>query len=162
VKPHPFTATLQIIGINPFVFVPPAMLKKIFDQSGKEKGHIPIRGTVNRKPYTQTLVKYRGHWRLYINTTMLENSPQRVGEQLALTVAYDPEDRTVPLHPGLKKAFARNRTAKRVFDQLTPSRQKEINRYLHALKTEDAVKKNIVRALSFLNGKGRFVGRDKP
>src|SRR5690606_16986157 len=62
-----FTAKLELIGINPFVFVPETILKIIFEQAGKSKGYVPIRGTVNGNSYIQTLVKYKGEWRLYIN-----------------------------------------------------------------------------------------------
>ncbi|MGZ3821562.1 MAG: hypothetical protein ACXVB6_13275, partial [Mucilaginibacter sp.] len=50
--------------------------------SGKDKGHIPVCGSVNRKPYKQTLVKYKGEWRFYINSTMLKDSPRRIGEMI--------------------------------------------------------------------------------
>ncbi|RYZ25413.1 MAG: DUF1905 domain-containing protein, partial [Chitinophagaceae bacterium] len=63
-----FTARLEIIGINPFVFVPEPIRVEIFRKAGKDKGYIPVCGTVNGKAFRQTLVKYRGDWRLYINT----------------------------------------------------------------------------------------------
>jgi len=69
-----FKAKLELIGINPFVFVPEEILSEIFQEAKKDKGHLPICGTVNDKKYLQTLVKYSGEWRLYMNTTMLSNS----------------------------------------------------------------------------------------
>src|SRR5690606_41266848 len=71
----PYTTLFRsdIIGVNPFVFVPEDILKAIFEQAGKDKGPIPIKGLVNGKPYTQTLVKYSGEWRLYINMIMLKD-----------------------------------------------------------------------------------------
>ncbi len=62
-----FKAKIEIIGINPFVFLPARVLKAIFIQAGKEKGPIPVRGTIDGHPYIQTLVMYSGAWRLYIN-----------------------------------------------------------------------------------------------
>jgi uncharacterized protein YdeI (YjbR/CyaY-like superfamily) len=56
----------------------------------------------------------------------------------------------------------KSKEAKTVFDKLPPSRRKEIVRYLANLKTEEVLKKNIQRAINFLLGKGRFVGRAKP
>jgi len=90
--------------------------------AGKEKGHIPICGTVNGNPYTQTLVKFRGAWRLYVNTTMLKDSPRRIGEIVRLTVEFDPADRTVKIHPKLSKALMINQAAKARFESLAPSR----------------------------------------
>ena len=43
-KMQKFKARIELIGINPFVFVPGKILKEIFRQSGKDKGHIPVRG----------------------------------------------------------------------------------------------------------------------
>lgn len=55
-----------------------------------------------------------------------------------------------------------NLEAKKVFDSLSPSRQNEIVRYLARLKNEAVLEKNINRAINFLLGKERFVGRAKP
>ncbi|WP_238555187.1 DUF1905 domain-containing protein [Chryseobacterium sp. P1-3] len=102
---HSFTARLDIIGINPFVFVPEEVLAFIFTQSGRNKSPIPVKGTVNGKEFTQNLMKYLGEWRLYINLTMLKNSPQRVGEVIEVTLAYDNSDRIISIHPQLEEAI---------------------------------------------------------
>lgn len=137
-------------------------MQAIFKMAGKDKGPIPICGTVNGKPYQQTLVKYGGAWRLYINTAMLKNSPQHVGSSIAITVTYDPESRAVQPPEAFVKALAANAPAQTVFDALPASRRLEIVRYLARLKTAQALEKNIQKALDFLLGKARFVGRDKP
>ncbi len=157
-----FSAILDIIGGNPFVSVPEHILENLFEQAGKSKGPIQITGKINNKPYRQTLVKYAGQWRLYVNMEMLQDSPRRIGEKVNMSVAYDPADRSIEPHPALVKALAENKTAKNVFDSLSPSRQKEIIRYISYLKTETSIDKNIKRAIHFLTGQGRFVGRDKP
>jgi hypothetical protein len=159
---HKFKADIEIIGINPYVFVPEKILQEIFKQSNKKKGPIPIHGTINNKPYKQTLVKYNGAWRLYINTSMLKNSPKRVGETIEIAVAFDPSDRTITPHPKLVQALKENTEAKKVFDNLSSSKQNEIVRYISFLKTEESIDKNVKRAIGFLTGKDRFTGRDKP
>lgn len=157
-----FTAKLEIIGINPFVFVPEKILQKIFLAAAKQKGHIPVCGTINGDEYKQTLVRYSNDWRLYINTTMLKASPKRIGEKISVTIGYDGEDRTIPMHPGLEAALLANKKAKKIFDSLPPSRKKEIIRYIANLKTETTREMNINKAISFLQGENRFAGRDKP
>ena len=154
-----FTPTIDIIGINPFVFVPDNILQKIFTAAGKDKGPIQVKGSINKKAYTQTLVKYAGHWRLYINTIMLKDSPKHVGKKIAVRIDYDQEDRTIPLHSKLKEALNKNKKAKKIYESLAPSLQKEINRYISSLKTEENINKNSERAIGFLLGKERFVGR---
>ena len=157
-----FKAKLQIIDGNPYVYVPEEILSALFAQAGKSKGPIPIRGVLNESPYQQTLVKFRGDWRLYVNTTMLPDSPRRIGEEIAISVAYDPSDRTIEPHPKLVQALQENLEAQQVFDRLPASRQKEIVRYISFLKTEESVDRNVKRAISFLLGEERFIGRDKP
>ena len=159
---HKFRAEIEIIGINPFVFVPDKILQQIFKQAGKDRGYIPIKGTVNDKPYKQTLVKYSGDWRLYINTSMLKNSPRRLGEIIEVSVSLDTENREIKPLDNFVTALSQNKKAKTVFDSLPASRRLEIVRYLANLKTEDAIEKNIKRAVNFLLGKERFIGRDRP
>lgn len=157
-----FKAELKIIDLNPYVNVPDEILSDLFAQAGKSKGPIPIRGELNGEPYQQTLVKFRGEWRLYVNTSMLADSPRRVGEEVTVSVAYDPSDRTIEPHPKLVRALQENPEAQQVFDSLPPSRQKEIVRYFSFLKTEESIDKNVKRAIGFLLGQERFIGRDKP
>lgn len=159
---HTFKAVIELIGINPFVYVPEKILADIFTQAGKDKGAIPIRGTINGGAYKQTLVKFRGDWRLYINMLMLKDSPNRIGEQVELTVEFDPSDRTIKPHPRFVKALNENREAKAIFENLRPSLRHEIVRYIANLKTEESIDRNVVKAVHFLLGKARFVGRDKP
>jgi hypothetical protein len=154
-----FTTKIKIIGINPFVFVPEKILNSIFKAAEKNKGPIPIRGTINKKNFRQTLVYYSGAWRLYINTTMLKYSPKRIGEQIKINVEYDPDDRTLSLNAELKKALRKNPKAKKVFEKLTPSRRKEINRYISNLKSAESIARNVEKAIRHLKGKERFAGR---
>ena len=157
---HHFEAAIAIIGINPYVYVPEEVLAALFAQHGKDRGPVPIKGTINGKPYQQTLVRYSGARRLYINTTMLARSPQRIGEVIQVTIGYDAADRSIAMHPKLAAALESNTAAKATFDTLTPSLQKEIVRYIAGLKSEASVDKNVARAIGYLLGKERFVGRE--
>ncbi|MBK8500816.1 MAG: YdeI/OmpD-associated family protein [Saprospiraceae bacterium] len=157
-----FRAEIELIGINPYVLVPEEILKDVFEQAGRVKGHIPIRGVINQKPYKQTLLKYKGAWRLYINATMLQNSPKRIGETIDITMEFDSDDRTIEPHPKLVLALKENKEAKKIFDNLSPSRQNEIVRYISRLKAEESIARNVNRAINYLIGNERFIGRDKP
>ena len=156
-----FKAKIFIIGVNPYVLLPASVLKAIFKQAGKDKGTIPVRGKIDEHTYIQTLVRYSGKWRLYLNTPMRKAAKKDVGDTVKIEIEYDPVERIVPLHPKLLKALEQNKNAKKTFEKLSPSRQKEIARYINFLKNEDSVNKNVARAIGFLSGKGRFVGRDK-
>lgn len=156
-----FKAEIKLIGINPFVFVPEEILALLFKKFGKDKGPIPIKGSINGLKYRQTLVRYRGEWRLYVNTSMLPNSPQRIGETIDISINIDFGDRTIQPHPLLVKALTRNSSAREKFQSLTPSLRKEIVRYISLQKTEASVVRNVERAIRFLLGKESFVGRKR-
>ncbi len=156
-----FSATIEIIGVNPFVFLPEPVLNHIFKQADKNKGTIPVRGKLDGHPFIQTLVKYSGAWRLYLNTPMRKATGKDVGDTIIVEIEFDPVERIIAMHPNLKEALEKNKIAKSVFDQLSPSLQKEIVRYIAHLKTEESVDRNIKKALLFLTGKERFIGRDK-
>ncbi len=154
-----FTAKLEIIGINPYVSVPEKILTAVKAQAGKDKGPIPIEGTINGNPFRQTLVRYSGAWRLYVNLEMLKNSPKRIGETVVLAIAFDPADRSIHPHPKLVAALAQNKQAKERFNALAPSKQKEMVRYISFLKTEASIERNVAKAIDFLLGNGPFIGR---
>lgn len=159
-KPKPFEAEIKIIGINPFVFVPGETLEYIFKLAGKHKGQFPIIMKIDGYEFKQTLVKYAGDWRLYLNTPMRKAAGKDVGDIATFEIAFDAEERLIGINPKLEQALAGNKKAKAVFDSLAPYLQKEIVRYIANLKTEESVDKNVKKAIGFLLGEERFIGRD--
>lgn len=154
-----FTAKLEIIEINPFVFLPDEILNEIFETSGKNKSPIPVKGTVNGKEFRQNLMKYLGEWRLYINLTMLKDSPKRIGEMLEIFVEFDNSDRTISIHPDLEKAIRENPVALQNFENLIPSRRLELVRYINNLKTKESIQRNIEKIIRYLTGETDFFGK---
>ena len=154
-----FTAKLEVIGINPFVFLPDEILNEIFETSGKNKSPIPVKGTVNGKEFKQNLMKYLGEWRLYINLTMLKDSPKRIGEKLKIFVEFDSSDRTISIHPNLEKAIKENPVALQNFENLIPSRKSELIRYINNLKTEASIQRNIEKIVRHLIEETDFFGK---
>lgn len=155
-----FTAEIFKIGINPYVIPPGVVLKALFQQAGKDKGPIPVMILLNKTAFRQTLVRYAGEWRLYLNNPMRLTLQKDVGDTIEVSIAFDPVPRTVAMHPKLKLALQKNKQAKSVFERLIPSYQKEIVRYISHLKTEEAVDNNVAKAIQHLLGKQRFIGRD--
>lgn len=157
-----FTTKIYIIGVNPYVLLPANALKELFKQAGRNKGPIPVSMTINGHAFIQNLVKYDGKWRLYLNTPMRQAAGIDVGDTGEFTITYDATERLTEMHPKLEAALKKNKKAKAVFDQLTPSLQKEIKRYINNLKTEVSVDRNVIKAINFLLSKERFIGRDQP
>lgn len=159
-KINTFSTALEIIGINPFVFVPEEILNIIFEDSGKSKSPLPVKGTVNGKEFRQNLMRYLGEWRLYINTTMLKNSPKRVGEIIEIELEYDDSDRSISIHPKLDEAIKASSVAVKNFENLTPSRRHELIRYINNLKTEAGRERNIEKIIRHLHGETDFFGKN--
>lgn len=157
-----FTATIEIIGVNPYVLLPEQVLNNLFKQADKNKGPIPVRGTLDANPFIQTLIKYSGKWRLYLNTPMRKAAKKDVGDRIEVKIEFDPVERIIPVHPKFLNALKNNSDALKMFESLPPSGQMEIVRYISFLKTEESVDKNVLKAIQFLLGKGPFVGKDKP
>lgn len=93
---------------------------------------------------------------------MLKDSPKRVGEIITLTIEYDTISRDIEPPSTFVKALEECKEAEWIFNNLPASRKLEIVRYLSRLKNQEVLDKNIKRAINFLLGKERFIGRDKP
>jgi hypothetical protein len=148
-----FSQQIYKLGINPVVDPPNDALAVIFAQAGRTAGPIPVRGLINGAEFMQTLVKYAGKWRLYVNGEMLEASGLNVGDTASIEIEYDPRPRRFPVPAGLRRALARDPEARAAWDALTPSRRTEIVRYLTSLKTEASVSKNIEKVVRMLTAK---------
>src|SRR5687767_8785741 len=111
-----FSATIEIIGINPYVYLPDEILNAIFERAGKNKGSIQVKGKIQGHDYIQNLVKYAGHWRLYLNTPMRKKGGIDVGDVAHVEIDFDPIERKQEMHPDLKKALTQNKEAKAKFD----------------------------------------------
>ena len=155
-----FSAKIFIIGINPYVLLPAPVLKEIFHHAGKNKGPVPVQGTLNGKEFKQTLVKYSGKWRLYLNMPMRKAAGIDVGDIADVQIEFDPQPRIIPTNPKLEQALNKNKKVKDAFDKLAPYRQKEIVRYINTMRTEESGRRNIKRIIQHLKGRARFAGRD--
>ena len=147
-----FVAKIYKLGINPVVDPPERVLAEVFRSAGRSSGPIQVCGSLNDVPFIQTLVKYRGAWRLYINGAMLKASGLAVGNKTTIEIEFDVRPRSVPMPALLRRALAKDAEASAAFDKLTPSRKKEIFRYLSSLKTDASIERNIERLLAQLRG----------
>ncbi len=144
-----FYAQILKIGINPVVDPPENVLQVLFENAGRSKGPIRVRGLLNGTEFIQTLVKYQGEWRLYINGPMLKAAGIDVGETAHIEIEFDPRPREVPVPEKFEKALVKNPPA-----NAAPYRQKEILRYLGSLKNEASLVRNIEKVLRQLTAEG--------
>ena len=146
-----FTARIYKDRMNAVIDVP----ARITDGMEKVKGHIRAKGTINGTLFAKNLVPVRNApYRLHVDLIMLKAARMAVGDTAKFTVEQDttPEHELVPrmLKP-LQKALQENGLRK-AFAALSPSRRKEILRYLNSLKSEDILQKHITRLVGMLKG----------
>ena len=163
-----FSQKISIINSNPYVRPPDEVLSHIFIQSGKTTSPIPVKGKIDGADFTQTLVRYKGDWRLYINIVMAKKAhipfsksiSEIVGKEITIEIAFNPTPISYTIDPLLQDALDKNAVARKQWDALIPSRKKEIIRYFAALKSLEAKEKNLEKILHVLNGnKAQFMGR---
>jgi Domain of unknown function (DUF1905)/Bacteriocin-protection, YdeI or OmpD-Associated len=144
-----FSAIIRKIGVNPYVGVPVRISRAM-----KKRGYVPIAGTVNGKSMRTTLVPIgKGKHRLYINGGMRERSDVDVGAKIEIVFQVDLRPRDIPMPKGLADALLKSRIAREAWEQLTPSRQKEILRYLNFAKHQETLDRNIGKVFGMLTSK---------
>jgi hypothetical protein len=148
-----FTAEIAKVDINPCVPVPSNITKTL-----DKRGFVPVALDLAGTTHLANLVPLGGGGqRLYINGVMLKATGWKVGDRVEIKLRFDPSPRIEPMHQALANAFMQRPNAKQVFDNLNPSRRKEILRYLNNLKSSDAVERTIVKVLDALEGKGSSI-----
>ncbi len=159
-----FTARMEIRGINPFVLVSAVRAKRL--KAGWRRP-LPVLVRVNGHPKAtpwriSMMPAGDGSFYLYLHERVRRASKTGVGDTVRVEIEFDAAYRGGPaaLPSWFRIPLSRNAAAKRAWGMLTPSRKKEIVRYLAALKSDEARERNVVRALRVLSGaKERFMAR---
>jgi hypothetical protein len=149
-----FRATIKIRGINPYVTVSAARARKLKPSWRKP---MPVLVRVNDAPKDAWRINMMpvgdGSFYLYLHGDVRRASNTGVGDTVTIEVVFDAEYRGGPMEPmpdWLRTPLKRNRAAAVAFDALTPSRQKEIVRYMARLKSPEARARNVERVLEML------------
>lgn len=110
-----------------------------------EKGYIRIKGTINGFDFTQTLVPVKSApYKLFVNIPMLKGGNAEIGDtaEFAIEQDFTKKEDYYPMVPELEKRLKTEKLTD-AFDALTPSRKKDILKYLGYIKTEITLQKNI-------------------
>ena len=164
VKGLRFRAVIEITGVNPYVLVSARRVARLRKAWRKP---LPVCVRVNGQPARPWRINLMpvgdGSFRLYLHGDVRKASGTRVGDTVTVELAFDPAYRGGPAHPVPRwfgDALRRNRRARQAWQQLSPSRRKEILRYLSSLKTPAARERNLQRAMKVLSGgKTRYMAR---
>lgn len=144
-----FSATIYKLGINPCVEVP----LRVSRAFGK-RGYIPVAGALNGKSFLANLVPTgEGRHRLFINGEMRERAQVGVGSHVTVFLRVDSRPRRVPMPEDLARALRSKRDARAAWELLTPSRKREILRYLNFAKQPETLERNIRKVIALLQKK---------
>lgn len=152
-----FSAVIVLIraagpkAINPCVVVPASIVAALRQESGKNQS-LPVRATVQGKPFKANVMRYLGAWRLYLNGITRKAAGVGPGDRVNVTLRHDPAPRREKMPKAFAAALARDPKARAAFQALAPSRRKELLRYLNNLKLEESVKRNLAKMLRYLKG----------
>ncbi len=159
-----FRAKIEIRGINPFVPVRAQQAAKL--KPGWRKP-MPVRVQIDGQPTPPWRINMMpagdGSFYLYLHGDVRKAAGKDVGDTVSVRVQFDDEYEGGPVDPmpaSFRAALRKSAAARRGWDALSPSQQKEILRYLAGLKSADAKERNIEKALHVLaGGKARFMAR---
>ncbi len=159
-----FRSVIGIEGVNPYVLIGARRAARL--RKGWRRP-LPVRVRVNARPEKPWRINLlpagQGRFRLYLHGDLRRASGTKVGETVIVELEFDDAYQRGPIHPlpsWFRAALDRNRRARQTWDDLIPSRRKEILRYFFRLKTADAQARNVRRAIHVLSGgQGRFMGR---
>ena len=144
-----FCAVLEQVGINPCVTVP----DRVSRHFGK-RGYVPVVAHFETGSVRSTLVPVGGGvHRLYVNGQMLKCTSSRVGQSVSIGLEADTKDRMPKMPESVAKALKGSAVAMERWQDLTPSKQKEVLRYISGIVAEAIRDRNIGRLLEILESK---------
>jgi hypothetical protein len=160
-----FNSEILIKGINPYVLVSKEQASNL-----KTNWHrpMPVRVKVNNKPdsawHINMMPTGSGDFYLYLHSDVRQASQTKLGDIVTVELSFDEAYRNGPIHdmlPPFQTSLESNPNALENWNNLSPSRQKEVLRYFASLKSEEAIERNIKKVLFVLSGNsGRFMARD--
>jgi hypothetical protein len=133
-----FTEKIYSTGANPYVNVP----RRVSDALGGG-GFVKIKGTLNGEPIRSALVPTGSRHRLYINDAIRRETGVETGDTVDLVIEPDREEDKPPTPDLLAKALMANPALKGAWQQLKPSRRREILVSLNSARTPDSLRRQV-------------------
>ena len=162
-----FQAVIRKEGINPYVDPPLGTGDKL----GK-KGVVPVKVLLDGKPFQANLMPLGArhtkealgkHHRLYLHGIMRKTIGKDVGDRVKVQLMLDTKPPVEPMNPALVRKLRSDVKAGSVFKRLSPSHQKELNRYLNHLKSREALARNVDKVMRYLRqSRVTWFGKKKP
>ena len=159
-----FFSIIDIYNGNPYVLVSAEQATKL--KPGWKKP-VPVLVQINKQPTSAWKINMMpigdGSFYLYLHGDVRKASNTKVGDRVEVDVAFDATYKNGPTHPmpeWFQSELDKHPKALTAWNDLTPSRKKEILRYMSWLKSDEAKEKNVKQAIHVLLGNtDRFMAR---
>jgi hypothetical protein len=158
-----FRAKILLRTVNPYVHISRDRATAL--KRGWRKP-MPVLVQINRQPRPPWRINLmpmgNGAFYLYLHGDVRTASATKVGDMVDVDVRFDASYRGGPMQmpAWFLRPLHANARATRGWLALTPSRQKEILRYLSFLRSKDARERNVTKAIRVLSGaKERYMAR---
>jgi hypothetical protein len=160
-----FTARIEITGLNPYVLV---RAEQAMTLKSEWRRSMPVLVRLNGGPRTRWRTNMMpagdGDYLLYLHGAMREVSGTSVGDDVSVELSFDHDYRGGPAQDApewFQAALELEPVAMANWTALSPSRRKEVVRYLSTLRSKEAKGRNLTRVMWVLSGgTGRYMGRE--
>jgi hypothetical protein len=159
-----FKARIELRGYNPYIAVSPEQATAI---APGWRRPIPVLVQLNGGPTPPWRINMMpvgdGSFYLYLDNRIRKPTQTAVGDEVTVTLGLDTEYKGGPaddMPDDLAAALVENTAAASNWERLSPSRKKEVLRYLGRLQSAQARQTNLARLLYVLEGhEGRYLAR---
>lgn len=118
---------------------------------GEGAKRFPVRATVNGYTWRGSVARMKGEFLLGLNREVREAAAVEAGDEVAVEIALDTEERTVEVPPALAAALTADPAAKAAYDGLAYTHRKEFARWIDEAKKEETRERRVAKAIEMLH-----------
>ena len=133
---------------------PPVDVPEVFGT----RARVPVRGTINGFPFRSSLMPMGGCHMMPVNKTLRDGAGVKPGDIVELVIERDDEKRTVEAPPVLKKALAKNKSAKGNWEKLAFTHKKEMAGWIAGAKQEETRARRLTKVVQVLKAGTKWTG----
>jgi hypothetical protein len=122
------------------------------------RARVPVRGTINGFPFRSSLMPMGGCHMMPVNKTLRDGAGVKPGDVVEVVMERDDEERTVEAPAELKKAFAKNKTAKMNWEKMGFTHKKEMAIWIEGAKREETRLRRLEKVVSVLEKGTKWTG----
>jgi bifunctional DNA-binding transcriptional regulator/antitoxin component of YhaV-PrlF toxin-antitoxin module len=122
------------------------------------RGRVPVRGTINGFPFRSSLMPMGGRHRMPVRKELRDGAGVQAGDVVEVVIERDDEKRVVEPPAELKKALAKNKTAKANWEKMSFTHQKEMAKWIEEAKREETRARRLEKVVSVLARGTKWTG----